>query len=61
LTATRAAAVQLSVPVLAAAGGVVFLAETISVRLVVSALLIVGGVGLALVGRVRIQPPAPRA
>jgi drug/metabolite transporter (DMT)-like permease len=61
LTATRAAAVQLSVPVLAAAGGVVFLAEKISVRLVVSALLIVGGVGLALVGRVRIQPPAPRA
>jgi drug/metabolite transporter (DMT)-like permease len=53
LTATRAAAVQLSVPVLAAAGGIVFLAEKISLRLGVCALLIVGGVGLALAGRAR--------
>jgi drug/metabolite transporter (DMT)-like permease len=53
LTATRAAAVQLSVPVLAAAGGIVFLAERVSLRLGVCALLIVGGVGLALAGRAR--------
>jgi drug/metabolite transporter (DMT)-like permease len=53
LTATRAAAVQLSVPVLAAVGGVAFLAETVSLRLLVSAILIVGGVALALVGRKR--------
>jgi drug/metabolite transporter (DMT)-like permease len=53
LTATRAAAVQLSVPVLAAAGGVVFLAENVSLRLYVCALLIVGGVALALAGRAR--------
>ena len=53
LTAMRAATVQLAVPALAAAGGVLFLAETVSLRLLVSAFLIVGGVGLALVGRKR--------
>ena len=53
LTATRAAAVQLSVPVIAAAGGVLFLAENVSLRLIASAVLIVGGVALALAGRER--------
>jgi drug/metabolite transporter (DMT)-like permease len=53
LTAIRAATVQLTVPVLAAAGGVLFLRESITVRLVLSAALILGGVGLALAGRVR--------
>lgn len=53
LTATRAAAVQLSVPVIAAAGGVLFLAEKVSLRLIGSALLIVGGVAMALAGRER--------
>jgi drug/metabolite transporter (DMT)-like permease len=47
LTSTRAAIVQLSVPAIAALGGVLFLAESVSLRLVVSALLILGGVGLA--------------
>ena len=51
LSATRAAVVQLAVPVLAALGGVIFLAETISPRLVLSALMVLGGIGLALVGR----------
>jgi drug/metabolite transporter (DMT)-like permease len=51
LTAIRAATVQLTVPVLAAAGGVLFLQESVTVRLVVSAALILGGVGLALAGR----------
>jgi len=40
LTATRAAIVQLSVPIIAAAGGVVFLAEDVSFRLVVSSVMI---------------------
>lgn len=53
LTATRAAAVQLSVPVLAALGGVIFLAEAVSVRLLLSTVMVLGGVGLALVGRER--------
>jgi drug/metabolite transporter (DMT)-like permease len=53
LTAMRAAVLQLAVPVLTAAGGVVFLQETISARLVVSAVMILGGIALALVARER--------
>lgn len=48
LTATRAATVQLAVPILAAAAGVVLLAEGVSLRLLVSAVLILGGIGLSL-------------
>jgi drug/metabolite transporter (DMT)-like permease len=51
MTSTRAATVQLSVPILAAGGGVVFLAEDISLRLLLATVLILGGVGLALAGR----------
>jgi drug/metabolite transporter (DMT)-like permease len=53
LTATRAATVQLCVPVLAAAGGVVFMSERVSLRLLVAATVILGGVALALFGRTR--------
>lgn len=48
LTATRAATVQLSVPVIAAAAGTLVLAETVSMRLVIASVLILGGIGLAL-------------
>jgi drug/metabolite transporter (DMT)-like permease len=48
LTATRAAIVQLAVPVLAAVGGVVVLSESISLRLIISTVVILGGVGLAI-------------
>ncbi len=51
LTATRAATVQLPVPVLAAFGGVLFMSESLSLRLVVAATVILGGVALALRGR----------
>ncbi len=51
LTTTRAAAVQLSVPVLAALGGVIFRSEQISIRLVISSVTILGGLGLVLLGR----------
>lgn len=53
LTATRAAIVQLSVPVLAAVGGVAFLSETVTPRLLLSTVMILGGVGLATVSRQR--------
>jgi drug/metabolite transporter (DMT)-like permease len=53
LTAMRAAAVQLSVPVLAALGGVLFLSEAVSFRLLVAAILVLGGVGLAIAGQGR--------
>lgn len=47
LTATRATIVQLSVPVLAGWGGVIFLAEQLSLRLVIAGVLILGGIGMA--------------
>jgi drug/metabolite transporter (DMT)-like permease len=50
LTAMRAAIVQLMVPVLAGAGGVLFLGETTSLRLVLSGILVLGGIALALTG-----------
>lgn len=46
-TTTRAAIMQLSVPVLAAIGGVMLLSEAVSFRLVISSLLILSGIGLA--------------
>jgi drug/metabolite transporter (DMT)-like permease len=51
LTTTRAAVVQLSVPVLAAIGGVLFLSEAITHRLVLSSVIILGGIALAIWGR----------
>jgi drug/metabolite transporter (DMT)-like permease len=51
LSATRAAIVQLSVPVIAALGGVLFVGEQLTVRLAISATAILGGVALALSGR----------
>jgi drug/metabolite transporter (DMT)-like permease len=50
-TATRAAILQLSVPALAAIGGVIFLAETVSLRLLLATILILGGISLAILGR----------
>lgn len=55
LGATRAAVVQLLVPVLVAAAGVVLLGEAVTRRLAVSALAVLGGVALAIsaAGRAR--------
>jgi len=50
LTTTRAAVVQLSVPVLTALGGVAFLAEIISGRLILSSVMILGGIWLTIIG-----------
>ena len=47
LTATFAATVQLSVPVIAAAGGVLVMGESVTFRLVLSSVLILGGVARA--------------
>jgi drug/metabolite transporter (DMT)-like permease len=49
LKATTAATVQLSVPVLAAVGGILFLSESITLRLLLASLLILGGIGLAII------------
>ena len=48
LGATRAAVVQLSGPVLTAFGGVLLLSETITLRLVLATVAILGGIALAL-------------
>ena len=53
LKATHAATVQLSVPVLAAAGGIMFLGETISTRLVIASVAILGGVACVVIERPR--------
>jgi drug/metabolite transporter (DMT)-like permease len=55
LTATRAAVLQLLVPILAAAGGVAWLGEHVSVRLVVTSAALLGGVALT----IRDRAPAP--
>ena len=49
LSATRAATVQLCVPALAAAGGVFFLAESLTIRLIIAAVSILGGLAMVLV------------
>lgn len=53
LTATRAATVQLTVPVLAALGGVAFLDEPMTLRLVMAATAVLGGIALVLLARSR--------
>ncbi len=50
LTAIRAAVVQLSVPVFAATGGAAFLAEVITGRLILSSIIILGGIWLTMIG-----------
>jgi drug/metabolite transporter (DMT)-like permease len=55
LSALRAAVVQLSVPVLAACGGALWLGEAFTLRLALAVAAILGGIALALLGK------APRA
>jgi drug/metabolite transporter (DMT)-like permease len=62
LSASRAAIVQLSVPVLAATAGVVFLGEQPTWRLALAGAAILGGVALASLGRDRgAEKPVERA
>lgn len=49
LKSTTAATVQLSVPILAAAGGVFFLGEPLTLRLLVASVAILGGIALVIV------------
>ena len=49
LKAANAATVQLSVPVIAALGGVLFLGEPISLRMIVASVAILGGIALVIV------------
>jgi drug/metabolite transporter (DMT)-like permease len=60
LNATRAATVQLSVPVIAAFGGVVLLSEGVTLRLLLSSFATLGGVAIVLAQRAaRLDPAGP--
>ena len=48
LKSSQAATVQLSVPVIAAAGGIVFLGEPLSLRLVLASIAVLGGIALVI-------------
>jgi drug/metabolite transporter (DMT)-like permease len=58
LTATRAAAVQLSVPVIAALAGVALIAEDVTLRLIVATAATLGGVAIVLAQRAARRPQA---
>lgn len=51
LNATRAATVQLSVPVIAAVGGLVFLGEPVTLRLLIAATAILGGIAVVIIDK----------
>jgi len=61
LKATHAATVQLSVPVIAALGGALFLGEALTLPLLLSSCAILGGIALLILDRPeqRQNPPAP--
>lgn len=61
LTPARAGLVQLAVPVLAAAGGVVLLGERPGWRLPLASALVLGGIALALAARDRNAPTGSRS
>lgn len=58
LTATRAATVQLSVPVIAAFGGILLLSELITMRTVLASAAILGGIAIVLTQRTDVLPEA---
>ena len=51
LTSTQAAVIQLSVPIIAAIGGVVFVSEPITNRLIVSSVVVLGGIMIVVLGK----------
>jgi len=51
LSVTQAAVLQLLVPVLAAIGGIVFVNEILSLRLMVSSLMVLGGIFMVVLGK----------
>lgn len=61
LRATTAATVQLSVPVIAALGGIVFLGEPISLRLVLASVAVLGGIALVILEKQRVKVAAQAA
>lgn len=61
LAATTAATVQLSVPVIAALGGILLLGETLTLRLVIASIAILGGIALVVLQKQGVVTQSPRA
>lgn len=57
LKATNAATVQLSVPVIAALGGIFFLGESVTLRLLLASIAILGGIALVILEKKAQLPP----
>jgi len=51
LSVTQAAVIQLSVPILAALGGILFVNELVSLRFIISSTLVLGGILIVVTGR----------
>ncbi|PCI58418.1 MAG: EamA family transporter [Gammaproteobacteria bacterium] len=51
LSSTQAAVIQLSVPVIAAIGGVIFVSEVITVRLIISTCIVLSGILMVVLGK----------
>lgn len=60
LSVTQAAVVQLFVPIIAALGGVLFASELITLRLVESSVLVLGGILIVILGRRYFVTPRSR-
>ena len=61
LAATTAATVQLSVPVIAALGGILLLGETLTLRLLIASIAILGGIALVVLQKQGVVTQSPRA
>jgi drug/metabolite transporter (DMT)-like permease len=57
LKAASAATVQLSVPVLAAGGGILFLGESITLRFLLASIAVLGGIALVVTENTPVVPP----
>lgn len=51
LSSTQASVIQLSVPIIAAIGGVIFVSELITFRLIISAIIVLGGILMVVLGK----------
>jgi drug/metabolite transporter (DMT)-like permease len=56
LSSTQAAVIQLAVPVIAAIGGVVFVSEIITYRLIISTSIVLGGILMVVLGKYYLTP-----
>jgi drug/metabolite transporter (DMT)-like permease len=60
ISVTQAAVVQLFVPILASIGGVIFTNELMTLHLITSSILVLGGILIVIVGKTYFIPPAQK-